>query len=595
MVVLGISSFYHDSSATVIINDKIVASAQEERFTRIKHDNRFPLNAIDYCLKEAKVNLGEIDTIVYYENPSLKLLRILKTNLIQLNFLFLLKFFFKIKNFLIKKKIKNILENFYSQKLNKIKYNIHHHSHALSTFIPSGFDEALVICFDGVGEFHSTTVWHAKKGKLKLLWRKNFPDSIGIIYSAFTYFCGFKVNFGEYKLMGLAPYGKPIYVDLIKKNIVKVYKNGEYKVNTKYFNFSGEKEIISKSFEDLFNVKKRNPEEKIKQIYMDIAASIQLVTEEIVLNICKTQANITGLKKLCLSGGVALNCVSNGNIEKEKIFNDIWVQPASGDAGCSLGAALIETKKLNEPFSPYLGPRFSDDETEELLKLLNIKFIKYEKFEKLVFQISKNIQSGQIIGWFQGKMEFGPRALGNRSILADPRNENIQSELNLKIKFRESFRPFAPIILEEEIENYFDFKIKSPYMLFTSKIKDKFRIDSISKSLEGLEKINEINSKFPGITHVDFSSRLQTVSMEDNLKLYSLLKNFYDSTGCPMLINTSFNVRSEPIVCTPLDSIKCFMNTNIDILVINNFVIEKKDIDFSSLKDIKYLDQFDLD
>ncbi len=595
MIILGISAFYHDSSATIIKDNEIIASAQEERFTRIKHDNSFPLNSIDYCLNSSQIQLSEIDEVIYYENPNIKLFRILKSNFNQKNFLNLMQIFLGINKFFIKQKIKKILENFYQQKVKKVVYSLHHKSHALSAFIPSKYNEALVVCLDGVGEFHSTTVWSGKNGELDLIWKKNFPDSLGILYSAFTYFCGFKVNFGEYKLMGLAPYGNPKFVDIIKKHIITANNDGDYFLNEKYFNFAGNQEIISDEFKKLFGIGRRNPEENIKQVYMDLAASVQKIIEEVVLNICRYFSNKTGLKKLCLSGGVALNCVANGYIAESKIFDDIWIQPASGDAGCSLGAALLYTKKLRKNFSPYLGPSFSNDEIAEILKLLRINSKKYNKFEELAYRTSEFLEKKKIVGWFQDKMEFGPRALGNRSILADPRQQNIQKDMNLKIKFRESFRPFAPIILHSELSKYFNFELDSPYMLFTSKIKEKFRIENEKNKLEGLQKINEINSIYPGITHVDFSSRLQSVKPEDNYKLHVLLKSFFQSTGCPMLINTSFNVRGEPIVCTPIDAIKCFLNTNIDILVLNDFIIKKEEIDLNVLKDQDYLNQFELD
>ena len=608
--ILGISAYYHDSAACLLIDGKIVSAVQEERFTRIKHDENFPLNAINFVLTQNKLNLNELDEIVFYEKPFIKFERLLETYLSETPLGF--SFFFKslpiwIKEKLFQKKLlidslKKIDRNFNKKKL---KFSEHHFSHAASAFFPSPYEEAIILTIDGVGEWSTTSLAIGKNNKIELIKEINFPHSLGLLYSAFTYYLGFKVNSGEYKVMGLAPYGSPKYSDLILNNIVDLKEDGSFRLNMNYFNYMRGLTMTNNKFNSLFKFKNRNPNnEKLNQFHMDVAASLQNVLETIILKLTKSIANKYNIKNLCLAGGVALNCVANGKILHEKVFENVWVQPASGDAGGSIGAAyalwfdkysssrVIQNQDTMQ--GSYLGPSFSNEQIRDTLDKIGVKYKSLDT-ANVISITAKELSNGKAIGWFQGKMEFGPRALGNRSILADPRNEFMQKNLNLKVKFRESFRPFAPAIIREELENWFDLQIDSPYMLFVSNVLKKhcYEMSDYEKELFGIDKLNIRRSKIPAITHVDYSARIQTVHKETNEKFHSLIKEFYRITNCPILVNTSFNIRGEPIVCTPEDAYRCFMGTNLDILVIENFIIFKED-QVSELN-INYKNQFELD
>jgi len=608
--ILGISAFYHDSAAALVVDGEIIAAAQEERFSRKKHDPDYPFNAVNYVLTEGKLKLNEIDHIVFFEKPFLKFERLLETYMafapkgfksFSLSMpLWLREKLFQ-KKFLFDK-LKQHDENF--KEIKKIKFSEHHYSHAASAFYPSPFENAVVLTLDGVGEWATTTVAIGKKNKLEMIKEIYFPHSLGLLYSAFTYYTGFKVNSGEYKVMGLAPYGKPKYKDLIIQNLMDLKEDGSFKLNMKFFNYATGLTMTNKKFSDLFGHPVRNPKKDLlEDFHMDIAASIQSVTEEIVIRIAKNIASEYKIKNLCLAGGVALNCVANGKILRQKIFDDIWIQPAAGDAGGSLGAALAywhhELKKPRENFQDqmkgaYLGPKLSEKNIEDQLKKLKARYTKKSSNE-ISSIVAKELSNGKTVGWFQGRMEFGPRALGGRSILADPRSDKMQKELNLKIKFRESFRPFAPSVLREEVSNWFELNYDSPYMLLVSDVKKEKQItmSEKDKKLFGIDKLNIRRSSIPAITHVDYSARIQTVHKETNLKYYNLINEFKKITDCPVLVNTSFNVRGEPIVCSVEDAFNCFMGTNLDILAIENYLLIKDDQDKSLLKD--YKNKFELD
>ena len=593
--ILGISAFYHDSAAALIQDGEIVAAAQEERFSRIKHDERFPQNAIKYVLEEGNVKLDQIDYVVFFEKPFLKFERLLETYLafapngfqsfsaampIWLREkLFQKKFLFDL--------LQDLDENF--KDIKKIKFSEHHYSHAASAFYPSPFDEAIILTLDGVGEWATTTVAHGKDNQITMLKEIHFPHSLGLLYSAFTYYTGFKVNSGEYKVMGLAPYGKPIYKDLIINNLIDLKEDGTFRLDMSYFNFATGLTMTNKKFEDLFGQPVRKKEDDLlTQFHMDIASSVQSVTEEIVLRLTRDIASEYKIENLCLAGGVALNCVANGKILREKLFKNIWIQPAAGDAGGSLGAALAywhqelnNDRKVNSNDSmkgSYLGPSFKNSTIEKELTAIGAKFKKLSD-DDLINTLANEISNEKTVGWFQGRMEFGPRALGARSIIADPRSEKMQKELNLKVKFRESFRPFAPSVLSEDVNDWFDLKDPSPYMLLVADIKKNIQIPMTSdqEKLFGIDKLNIKRSKLPAITHVDYSARVQTVHQKTNPKYYNLIKKFKEITGCSVLVNTSFNIRGEPIVCSIEDAFKCFMGTNLDILVIENFIMFKPD------------------
>ena len=609
MYILGISAFYHDSSATLIKNNKIVFGAHEERFTRIKHDNSFPINTITECLKHANLGIDDIDKIIFYEKPLLKFHRLIRTYIDHFPFGFFhfytaMKEWICFKLFLkqyIQKKISKISK---SNKKHSILFSQHHLSHAASAFFPSPYEKAIILCIDGVGEWNTTSAWIGEQNKINPVLTIEFPHSLGLLYSAFTSYCGFKVNSGEYKLMGLAPYGKPIYYNLIKSKLVEIYDDGTFNLNLKYFSFYNDFTMTNKLFDDLFLNNLRPRESTIKKIHMDIAASIQKITEEIVMKIAISLKDKYKIKNLCLAGGVALNCVANGRILENKIFENIWIQPSSGDAGGSLGAALsylyLEQKfkrsdlnNIDNMQGSYLGKQYDYNTIKDELEKNEIIYSFYNERD-LIDLVANDIIDNKIIGLFQGRSEFGPRALGNRSIIADPRNKNMQKNMNLKIKFRESFRPFAPAILEDQVSNYFNINSLSPYMLLTSEIKQKYKKNLNTKDQYDLNDINEERSIFPSITHIDFSSRIQTVSKQTNPKFYKIIDKFYKKTNCPMVINTSFNVRGEPIVETPFDAIKCFFQTDIDILIIENFYI-KKNNQKKSLYEKKWLERFELD
>ncbi len=608
--ILGISAFYHDSAAALINNGEIISAAQEERFSRKKHDAGYPKNAINFVLKNSNLELNDIDFIVFFEKPFLKFERLLETYLafapkgfksFSLSMPIWLREKLFQKNFLfeqLKKHDKNFNE------IDKIKFSEHHFSHSASAFFPSPFKEAVVLTLDGVGEWATTTVAIGKDNNLDILKEIYFPHSLGLLYSAFTYYLGFKVNSGEYKVMGLAPYGSPVYKDLIIKKLIDIKEDGSFRLNMKYFNYATGLTMTNKNFSKLFGQPVRDPKKnRLKQFHMDIAASIQSATEDIVLRITESIAEKYKIKNLCLAGGVALNCVANGKIFKKNLFKNIWVQPAAGDAGGSIGAALAYWyKELKQPRTnytdqmkgSYLGPNFTNNEIEKSLIKLNAKF-KLMKTNELIQKTANELANNKIVGWFQGKMEFGPRALGCRSILADPRSENMQKELNLKIKFRESFRPFAPSVLREELTNWFDLNTDSPYMLLVANVKKEkiIKMSETDENLFGIDKLNIKRSIIPAVTHVDYSARIQTVHKQTNPKYYNLITEFNNLTKCPVLVNTSFNVRGEPIVCSVEDAYNCFMGTNLDVLVIEDFILFKEDQDKSLIKD--YKNKFDLD
>ena len=609
--ILGISAFYHDSAASLIKDGNIISAAQEERFTRIKHDSSYPYNAVKFVLNNSNLDISDVDHIVFYEKPFLKFERLLETYVAFAPKGF--KSFSKampiwLRDKLFQKKmimdcLKRHNSNFKNE--NKILFSEHHLSHAASAFYPSPFDEAVILTADGVGEWATTTVAIGKNNNLEIKKELHFPHSLGLLYSAFTYYTGFKVNSGEYKLMGLAPYGTPKYVEKILENLIDLKDDGTFMLDQKYFNYCTGLTMTNKKFDKLFGQKPRIPDkDQITQFHMDIAASIQNVTEIIMLKLTKSLKSEYGINNLCLAGGVALNCVANGKILKEKIFDNIWVQPAAGDAGGSLGAALAywhidlnkERKDIKEDNmqGSYLGNKYSDKEIKSELDKIGAKYNEYDQ-QTIIDKTASSLSEGKAIGWFQGRMEFGPRALGNRSILGDPRSENMQKNLNLKVKYRESFRPFAPSVLRDEVNNWFEMNTDSPYMLMVSNIKKEKSIDMSEeqKKLFGIDLLNIKRSEIPAVTHVDYSARIQTVTKETNEIYYNLIKKFKEKTNCPVLVNTSFNIRGEPIVNTPLDAYKCFMGTELDILVLGNFYLEKKDQN-KNLK-TNYVGEFELD
>ncbi len=608
--IIGISCFYHDSAAAYIKDGEIVSAVQEERFSRIKHDNSFPLKSINFIISSNKLKINEIDYFVFYEKPFLKFDRIIETffSIAPKGFKPFLKGFplWTKEKIFQKEIIFNNLKKFSKEiKKEKIYFSEHHLSHAASAFYPSKFKKSLILTLDAVGEWTTTSLSIGNENKIEIKETINFPHSLGMLYSAFTYYLGFKVNSGEYKMMGLAPYGKPIFKEKILSKLISVKNDGSFKLNMSFFNFLTGETMINEKFEQLFEKKKRVAEhEKLTQFHMDVAASIQLVLEEIILKILNHFRKKYNIENLCLAGGVCLNCVSNGKILESNLFKKIWIQPAAGDAGGALGAALafwhmhlgnqrIFSKNIDEMKGSLLGPSYDDDEIKNTLDSLKANYIKLSE-EDMLKNISKEIAIGKSVGWFQGKMEFGPRSLGSRSILADPRNPNMQKELNVKIKFRESFRPFAPSVIYEDIANYFNINIPSPYMQLVSTIKNEIRTDNTNDSkLFGIERLNEARSEIPAVTHVDYSARIQSVHKEINPIFYNLLKKFKEETGCSVLLNTSFNVRGEPIVNTPNEAFLCFMGTNLDILVINNFILKKENQSKNLVKE--YYKNFDLD
>ncbi len=597
--ILGISCFYHDSAAVLLRDGEIICAVQEERFSRKKHDSAFPLNSLRYCLESQNIDLRYIKSIVYYEKPLLTFERLLETYLASAprgvrSFVAAMQVWLKEKLFL-KSELKRSFRSLQKELVPNIEPEIpellfseHHQSHASAAFYPSPFDEACVLCMDGVGEWATTSAWIGKNNVIKPLWEISFPHSLGLLYSAFTYYCGFKVNSGEYKLMGLAPYGNPIYVNQIKEKIIDIKEDGTFRLDISYFKFHRGFRMTSKKFHKLFGSLPRKNESELTQFHMDLAASIQKVTEEIVIKLARSLQKETGVKKLCLAGGVALNCVANGKLIENNIFENIWIQPASGDAGSALGAALIgwhqnlnKFRQINPSDSmkgAYLGCKFSNEEIISYLRKINAPFKSLED-EELFEKLAQILDEGKVIGWFSGAMEFGPRALGGRSIIGDPRNREMQSVMNLKIKYRESFRPFAPSVLEEDVANQFEMNIKSPYMLIVAPIKKELcqEMTNEQKKLFGIEKLNISRSSLPAITHVDYSARVQTVNCQTNPRYYRLISAFKRRTGCPTIVNTSFNVRGEPIVCTPEDAYRCFMRTEMDILVLQNQILFKNE------------------
>ncbi|MBL7072158.1 MAG: carbamoyltransferase [Candidatus Omnitrophica bacterium] len=602
--ILGISAFYHDSAAALIAGGEILAAAQEERFTRKKHDPSFPERAVQYCLEEAGISIKDVNIVAFYDKPFIKFERILETYLAYAPF--------GVKSFLsamppwIKQKLfmKEHIRDILGYK-GEIIFPEHHHSHAASAFYPSPFNEAAILTVDGVGEWTTVSFGKGNSDGIELLEEIRFPHSLGLLYSAFTYYCGFKVNSGEYKLMGLAPYGEPKYVDKILDNLIDLKEDGSFKLNMKYFNYCTGLTMTNKKFDKLFGAPPRKKESDLTERHMDLARSVQVVTEKVIMNMAKYVQEKTHLRNLCLAGGVALNCVANGKLLRDGPFENMWIQPASGDAGGAIGAAFIgwceylkgsrprEENKDSQKAS-LLGPSFSDGKIE---KFLTENDIPYEKVERDVLPevTAALIAQQKVVGWFQGRMEFGPRALGARSILGDARSQEMQSLINRKIKFRESFRPFAPSILEEETEEYFELKGGSPYMLIVAPVAGNQRISNEGTSeFKGLDKLKIKRSTVPAITHVDYSARVQTVKREDNAVYYDMMKKLDENHSSPLVINTSFNVRGEPIVCTPRDAYKCFMRTNMDYLVMGSFIVDKKKQPRERLR-IEEIEEFELD
>ena len=591
--ILGISAYYHDSAAALLSDGEVLAAAQEERFTRKKHDARFPTHAVRYCLREANLSLSDIDYLVFYDKPFVKFERILETYLNYApsgvrSFVSAMPIWLKEKLYL-KWTLKQELSEIGGPKAKEsisLLFAEHHQSHAASAFFLSPFENAAVLCLDGVGEWATTSAWHGRGNKLQSLWEIDFPHSLGLLYSSFTYFTGFRVNSGEYKLMGLAPYGEPRYVELIRNRLIDIKEDGTFRLNMAYFDYCTGLAMTNRKFESLFGRPRRVPEADLTQDDMDIAASIQVVTEQIILRLASTLHRETGEKYLCLAGGVALNCVANSVLVRDSAFDDIWIQPAAGDAGGSIGsAAVVWHEYLGHPRvidgsdrmqGSFLGPEFSIDETVATLERFGARYRRLEE-ETLLDRLAEVLESGAIVGWFQGRMEFGPRALGARSIVGDPRKADMQSIMNSKIKFRESFRPFAPSVLEERATDYFEIDRPSPYMLLVAPVRDDIRVPMTrhDRELTGLERLNVPRSRIPAVTHVDYSSRVQTVSSKTNPRYHRLLKVFEARTDCGVLVNTSFNVRGEPIVCTPEDAYRCFMRTEMDFLVIDDILLSK--------------------
>ena len=612
MIILGISSYYHDSAACLIKDGEILSAIQEERISRKKHDPSFPRNSILFCIKEANISEKEIDYVVFYDKPFLKFERLLETYFAFApkgfrSFVSSMPIWLKEKLFqknLIIKELKKIFGKKTIWK-DRLLFSEHHLSHAASAFFASPFKKAAILTMDGVGEWTTTSIAIGNENEIKILKEINFPHSLGLLYSAFTYYAGFKVNSGEYKLMGLAPYGKPIFVDTIKNKLIAIKEDGSFKINMSYFDYCTGLKMTNKKFNDLFGGEPRKPESNLTNKEMNIASSIQVVIEEIIIKIAKNIKKETDLENLCLAGGVALNCVANGKLLKEKIFKNIWIQPASGDAGGALGAALavyylmlgnkrVIDKNRDSMKGSFLGPSYSNNQIENILLKSKAQYSKLNTKE-IVEKVSEDLKMGKAIGWMQGRMEFGPRALGGRSIIADPRSPNMQKLLNLKVKYRESFRPFAPSILREHLSEWFELEQDSPYMLLVADVKDTkiIKMTDDEKKLFGIDKLNIVRSNIPSVTHVDYSARIQTVHKDTNPIYYDLINKFNKLTDCPIIINTSFNIRGEPIVCSPQDALKCFMGTELDILVIENFYLKKSDQKELSNKNYKNLYELD--
>jgi carbamoyltransferase len=613
MYILGISAFYHDSAAAIINGETIVAAAQEERFTRIKHDQSFPINAVEFCIKEAGISFDQIESVVFFEKPFIKFERLLETYVAFaprgfMSFKSALPLWVKEKLFQ-KKIIREMMQNFptadgYDWE-SKLKFSEHHLSHAASAFYPSPFEEAVILTLDGVGEWVTTSVAIGRGAKLEIVKEIHFPHSLGLLYSAFTYYTGFRVNSGEYKVMGLAPYGEAKYTQIILDNLIDVKDDGSYRLDQSYFNYCTGLTMTNAKFDKLFGRPARLPDEQpLEQFHMDLAASVQEVTEIIVLKLTKSLAQETGIKNLCLAGGVALNCVANGKIERAGDFENIWIQPAAGDAGGALGAAqavahlVHDVPRTVQPKDnmrgSYLGNSFSTEEIKTRLDAVGAVYQEHSE-EEMLTQAAQALSDQKVVGWFQGRMEFGPRALGGRSILGDPRSAAMQKTLNLKIKYRESFRPFAPSVLHDKVKDWFELDGDSPYMLLVDKVKkDKcLAMSEEQTKLFGIDKLNISRSNIPAITHVDYSARIQTVHPETNPRYYALISKFDDLTGCPVVVNTSFNVRGEPIVCTPEDAFNCFMGTEMDVLAIGDLILVKAEQDPALKKDYKHAFKLD--
>jgi carbamoyltransferase len=611
MRILGLSAFYHDSAAALVIDGKIVAAAQEERFTRKKHDSRFPRHALAYCLDEGGISLSEADYVAFYDKPFLKFERLLETYLAFAprgfrSFRMAIPLWLKEKLFqkqLLRDELRAFDPDFDWE--SKLLFTEHHQSHAASAFFPSLFDEAVILTMDGVGEWATTSVGFGRGNHLEMRKELHFPHSLGLLYSAFTYYTGFKVNSGEYKVMGLAPYGEPKFANVIFDKLIDLKADGTFRLDQSYFDYCTGLRMTNEKFDALFGGPARKPEELLDQRHMDLAASIQAVTEEIVLRLTRSIAAETGAENLCLAGGVALNCVANGKVLRDGKFKRIWIQPAAGDAGGALGAALTayhlhkgQPRRLDNQLDgmngAYLGPSYDDDESARRLEQVEANFTRLDS-DQTIERAASDLADGKAVGWFQGRMEFGPRALGNRSIIADARSRSMQSALNLKIKYRESFRPFAPAVLREDLSDWFELDVESPYMLLVADVVQRRRraMTAEEQALFGIDKLNVPRSEIPAVTHVDYSARIQTVHAETNARFHALLSAFRRKTGCPVLVNTSFNVRGEPIVRTPEEAFRCFMGTELDVLVVGNLYLRKCEQN-SSLK-LDYKNEFALD
>ncbi len=613
MNILGISAFYHDSAAAVVVDGNIVAAAQEERFTRIKHDHNFPKEAVSYCLEEAGLKASELDYVVFYDKPLLKFDRLIETYVAYApaglrSFMMAMPLWLKLKLHL-PNQIRTALGGGYK---GRIAFTQHHESHAASTFFPSPFEEAAILTLDGVGEWDTATIGYGKANKIKILKSLRFPHSLGLLYSSFTYYCGFKVNSGEYKLMGLAPYGEPRYADLIHDKLIDLKEDGSLAIDMRYFNYCEGLTMTGPAFDKLFGGPARKAESVITQREMDLAASIQKVTEEAVLRMAKTARQLTGARYLCMAGGVALNCVANGIVAKAAIFDDVFVTPASGDAGGALGAALfLHHQLLENPRTPngsdtlkgsFLGPHYSNTDVRRFLDDQNAPYTFFEAEDQLLTLVAQELVSGKVVGWFHGRMEFGPRALGARSIIGDARNPQMQSTMNLRIKFRESFRPFAPSVLREDVSRYFEYEGESPYMLMVANVRKELRCHLTPEQKELMKapdlrtRVNVPRSALPAVTHVDMSARIQTVDEERHGRYYRLMKEFKRQTGCGVIINTSFNIRGEPIVCSPRDAYRCFLASEMDVLVLENCVLHREPQPSLSKEEREhYIDSFGLD
>ncbi len=588
MKILGISAYYHDSAACLLVDGEIVAAAQEERFTRKKHDSGFPARAAAYCLREGGVgSANDLDVVAFYDKPIVKFERLLETYLRYAPAG--LPSFLRAMPLWLKKKLwmrENLREELEYE--GRVVFTEHHESHAASAFFPSPFEEAAILTIDGVGEWATASLGSGSGNRIRILKEIHFPHSLGLLYSAFTYFTGFKVNSGEYKLMGLAPYGEPRYADLIEREIVDLRDDGSLKLNLAYFDYCAGLRMTSRRLHRLFGGPPRRPDAQITQREMDIAASIQAVTEKAMTRMARHAHEVTGRDELVLAGGVALNCVGNGRILREGPFRRVWIQPAAGDAGGALGAAMFAYHQLldgprsadgrhDRQRASLLGPSFDDEEIGRFLEERGVEAVRMPDVESLVDRVTDRIRAGHVVGWFQGRMEFGPRALGSRSILGDPRDREMQTVMNVKIKFRESFRPFAPSVLREKAREWFEIEADSPYMLLVADVDRSRRLPEVTEGLCGLDKLKVLRSQIPAVTHVDGSARLQTVAREDNPLFHRLIERFFEKTGCPVLVNTSFNVRGEPIVCTPEDAYRCFARTHMDTLVLGSWVADRKD------------------